>query len=115
MEVFPQKYDAKGTDRRMVGSGFYDKLEEYNRGITNGFDATDFYDDKGNVNNKMNKKDAAFFGYKSFESNNYFLYDGYTDRAIRGVNSDGTASSKDYNVDGKSWKWLQKVEPLTFK
>lgn len=123
MEVFPQKYDAKGTDRRMVGSGFYDKLEEYNRGITNRFDATDFYDDKGNVNNKMNKKDAAFFGYKSSESyilpnnssNNYFLYDGYTDRAIRGVNSDGTASSKDYNVDGKNWKWLQKVEPLTFK
>lgn len=27
MEVFPQKYDAKGTDRRMVGSGFYEALK----------------------------------------------------------------------------------------
>lgn len=123
MEVFPQKYDAKGTDRRMVGSGFYKALEEYNSGIIHGFNATDFYDNKGNVNNKMKEKDAAFFGRKSSKSyilpnnssNNYFLYDGYTDRAIRGVNSDGTASSKDYIIDEKNWKWLQEVEPLTFK
>ena len=123
MEVFPQKYDAKGTDRRMVGSGFYEALKEYNSGKIHEFTPNDLYDKNGNVNNKMNKKDAAFFGYKSSKSyifhnnssNNHFLYDGYTDRAIRGVNSDGTASSKDYNVDGNNWKWLQKVEPLTFK
>lgn len=123
MEVFPQKYDAKGTDRRMVGSGFYEALKKYNSGKIHEFTPNDLYDNNGNINNEMNKKDAAFFGYKSSESyilpnnssNNYFLYDGYTDRAIRGVNSDGTASSKDYIIDEKNWKWLQEVEPLTFK
>ena len=127
-DVFPGNYDARGTDRRMVGSGFYNALYTYNNNITYGFNHSVWYDLNGNGHDGMNTN-GVFYGYKapnSYEytdttdsdgekkTNNYFLYDGYTDWAIRGV-YDSNSEAKDCVIDNKNWKWLQVVEPITFK
>ena len=114
LNVFPSSYDSKGTDRRMVGSGFYDKLSE-NYGKTQGFYAVDKYQYYGILNSSMNYDQAVYYGHKTYKNymlpngiyNDYFLYDGYTDRTIRG------AAGGSYH-DGKDWTFLQKSEPLKF-
>lgn len=129
MDVFPGRYDGKGTDRRMVGSGFYNALKKYNNGITYGFNHNVYYDLSGNGHDGIaGNNDMPCYGYKSYnyysytdlngdtKTNNYFLYDGYTDWAIRGIaGTNGEKDASDCVIDNKNWKWLQEVEPLTFK
>ncbi|MGN9134791.1 hypothetical protein ACTNDG_04885 [Clostridium sp. HCP1S3_B4] len=109
MDIFPDKYDAKGTDRRMVGSRFY-----YEYKANSVIKANKWYSDDGDdVTNKWKYNLAAFYGYKN--SNVNLIYDGYTDRAIRGMDGGGENPTKDCIIDGKNWRYLQSAEPITFK
>lgn len=109
MDIFPTEYDAKGTDRRMVSSRFY-----YEYKANSVIKANKWYSDDGDdVTNIWKYNLAAFYGYKN--SNVNLIYDGYTDRAIRGMDGGGENPTKDCIIDGKNWRYLQSAEPITFK
>lgn len=109
IDVFPTEYDAKGTDRRMVSSRFY-----YEYKANSVIEANKWYSDDGDdVTNIWEYNLAAFYGYKN--SNVNLIYDGYTDRAIRGMDGGGENPTKDCIIDGKNWRYLQSAEPITFK
>lgn len=99
MSVFPNNnYDATGTDRRMVNSGFYDWLN--NNGFSSVLGKSDAYDtlkqqtnsDFGfNQNgtvvlNSVYYSNLANYYWAWFASNSTKIwYDGYTDRALKGI------------------------------
>lgn len=151
MSVFPSSsYDATGTDRRMVNSAFYDWLN--NHGYSNVLGQYGFNNLKNKTGGDMGfvkaagpestwPKDTWIYNnlacyYWAYDKTNQvkIWYDGYTDRAIKGIYGvwsaakqtqsnfvdDWVNNEQDHIVtsnDGttKNWRYLQKVEPLTFK
>lgn len=105
MDIFPSDYDARGTDRRMVNSYFYDNK---NKIVTKGDGgANAWYPGNYQYN---------FAYYYSCNYNGYTVYyDGYTDRGMRGVLTNGSSIVSDCFQDGVNWKYTQKAEPITFK
>ena len=177
MSIFPNSnYDAKGTDRRMVNSGFYNYMK--NNGVINAnnkanFSGKDYGVAFGNANasgctfdfdsnkkpneDKLEKKfyvDGACYYWMHFNDNDgtvRVVYDGLTERALKGyygawyagtidteqkfINTSNNSSEVDrgnglkywvywknwigmeqeHMADGKDWRYIQEVEPLTFK
>ena len=126
LRVLPQAYDAAGTDRRMVVSGFYD----YFKPLTNNYLGVRSVDDDNKwgsvgtvqyLNGKNNWIDSYSYKDSQFakitRSGTDYYYDGYTDRTIRGRwgSDDVGGIEKDAIYDGLNWKYTQKVQPLTFK
>lgn len=48
------------------------------------------------------------------EDNGEIFYDGYTDRALRGIYANGNVNNSKYIQNGVNWAELQPVEPITF-
>ena len=124
IEVFPNNYDAQGTDRRMVPSGFYklgtkiftrvDSGNENNGLMIPSIDSTcAAYSSKSYYGVKLNS-DITVDGLMVPQNLEVF-YDGYTDRALTGRNQGDTGSVEDHIFDGVNWKYLQSVKPVTFK
>ena len=124
IEVFPNNYDAQGTDRRMVPSGFYklgtkiftrvDSGNENNGLMIPSIDSTcAAYSSKSYYGVKLNS-DITVDGLMVPQNLEVF-YDGYTDRALTGRNQGDTGSVADHIFDGVNWKYLQSVKPVTFK
>lgn len=126
LRVLPQAYDAAGTDRRMVVSGFYN----YFKPLTNNYLGVRSVDDdnkwasvgtvqylngSNNWINSYSYQNSQFA--KIIRNSTDYYYDGYTDRTIRGRwGSDGRDEmEKDAIYDGFNWKYTQKVQALTFK
>lgn len=104
-DVFPGDYDARGTDRRMVNSYFYNNK---NKIVTKADGGASFW-------YPSNYKYNLAYYYYCYYNGNTVYYDGYTDRGMRGVLNDGSTITPDYYEDGLNWKYTQKPEPLTFK
>lgn len=169
MSIFPSSnYDAKGTDRRMVNTGFYNYMKD-SKYIINENKEANFYSGLdygvafGDISNgttfdfseEKRKKfyvDGACY-YWMYFGNDRAVYDGFTERALKGYygvwygntvdtkqnfeiasNNKSTIYRGDNNkfqyyvdwknwigleqphiVDGKDWRYIQKVEPLTFR
>lgn len=125
LDVYPKEYDAQGTDRRMVPTGFYNIakgfLTKVEGDIQNGLkgpttDTTKFptldYSNPAYHAVKINTNPYSVDGV-SFPVGFYVNYDGYTDRAITGKNNAGTVVDQIY--DGSKWQYVQKSRPVTFK
>ena len=124
IDVFPKSYDANGTDRRMVPSGFYElgkkiftkvnssnedaglKLPSINA-ICNAYNNTAFYGATLNSNITM---DSGI----TIPKNIIVYYDGYSDRGIAGTNVSNQQAA-DCMMDGVNWRYLQKSRPIIFK
>lgn len=122
-DMYPKSYDAQGTDRRMVTSGFYNFAKGFLTQV-----------DSGNINNglKSGATNATFASYSSgayygatvnnatsvdgitFPKNLFVTYDGFSDRLINGTYKSGSAAA-DCNMDTLNWRYLQKAKPVTFK
>lgn len=134
-------YDATGTDRRMVNSGFYDWVTSKNAKDFSGLKSLSNSDlgyikSSGNVG-AYEKSTAEYSNLSTYYwayvsgNNAKIWYDGYTDRAMKGIygvwqeswGSNWVGTEIDHKVksriegveEEKNWKYLQKVEPLTFK
>lgn len=123
INVYPQSYDAQGTDRRMVPSGFY----QIGTQIFTKVDSSDAQ--KGlklpSINSTCTSySSGAYYGVRlnspatvdgvTLPQNLDIFYDGYTDRAISGTYQSGSAAADDI-IDGVNWRYLQRVKPITFK
>ena len=151
LNVYPTNYDATGTDRRMCPSGFYNLMESVigannMNNHTKGNNATDtllgtnfdlyqylsdkkaFVEEGGTVGGNSGgytvgilKNDIKvnstqiYGGYRVY-------WDGYTNRAIRGVRGIGGKDTSQQYVDvsdkifdGKNWAFLNSPQPITFK
>lgn len=124
IDVYPKKYDAEGTDRRMVGSGFY----ELGKKIFTKVDSSNV--EAGLKLPAINATTAVYSTeayYGATLSNNIttdsgvtlpknliVYYDGYSDRGIAGIYQ-SKAAAADVLMDGANWRYLQKVRPIIFK
>ena len=122
-DMYPKEYDAQGTDRRMVTSGFYNFAKGFLTKV-----------DTGNINNglKSGATNATFLSYSSgayygatvnnavtvdgitYPKNLFVTYDGFSDRLINGTTYK-SGSAADCNMDTLNWRYLQKPKPVTFK
>lgn len=138
MDIYPSKYDANATDRRMVTSGFYNTIAS----ITNTSDSSKFY---SNLASKIDTNDGYLTGYHGTSyyllklSSNYeytgnginlkrghqLWCDYYTYGPLKGI-AMTNASDKEYieqapniptNVapDNLNWRYMQSVKDLEFK
>lgn len=105
MDIYPSDYDARGTDRRMVNSYFYDNK---NKIVTKGDGGANAWYPGGYQYNFANYYSCNYNGYTVY-------YDGYTDRGMRGALTNGSSVAPDCFQDGVNWKYTQKAEPITFK
>lgn len=129
IDIFPDKYDAMGTDRRMVPSGFYDMINSY----------TSYEDNKNSALNKINKSinyyrsdniapvetNAQYYSLQLLNNISYnnkelkegmtIMFEGYTERALKGTDSSRNPITSDKTMDGKDWRYIQAAEPITFK
>ena len=123
------KVDAAGTDRRMVASGFYNTIMEIS-GKTKSEEAyASIVPSKASytVYNKtkyrllkltQNYKDGS--GTDILYSGHQLWCDYYTDRPMLGFHGESSdyptnTPADDCKIKGVNWRYIQPVEPLTFK
>lgn len=123
------KVDAAGTDRRMVASGFYNTIMEIS-GKTKSEEAyASIVPSKASytVYNKtkyrllkltQNYKDGS--GTDILYSGHQLWCDYYTDRPMLGFHGESSdypanTPADDCIIKGVNWRYIQPVEPLTFK
>lgn len=117
------KIDAAGTDRKMVSSGFYNTI----MAVSGASDSKDAY---GSITN--GKASYTIYNKTKYrllkltqnydDENGNAIYSGhqlwcdyYTDRPMVGLLGNNSAPSSDYAINGVKWRYIQPVEPLTFK
>lgn len=123
-DMYPKEYDAQGTDRRMVTSGFYN----FAKGFLTKVDTNNI--DNGLMSGATN---ATFQAYSSgayygatvsnpvnvdgitYPKNLVVTYDGFSDRLINGTTYKSGIAAADCNMDTLNWRYLQKAKPVTFK
>lgn len=138
MDIYPSKYDANATDRRMVTSGFYNTIAS----ITNTSDSSKFY---SNLASKIDTNDGYLTGYHGTSyyllklSSNYedtgnginlkkghqLWCDYYTYGPLKGIAMTNASNElykeQDPNIptnvapDNLNWRYMQSVKDLEFK
>lgn len=121
------KIDAAGTDRRMVASGFYNTIMEIS-GKTKSEEAyASIVPSKASYTVYNKTKYRLLKLTQNYDDGNNALYSGhqlwcdyYTDRPMRGFYGESSdyptnTPADDCKIKGVNWRYIQPVEPLTFK
>ena len=107
LNIFPKEYDAQGTDRRMVGSKFYETLKTISGN-------TPFKNYTYWRNNTTSYLSESYFSTKNIGT--YYM-DGYAERALnmQGQTTSTSYGDKEWNMDNANWYCIQTAKPITFK